>query len=156
MKLYHGTNAEFDKIVLEKSRLGKDFGIGFYLTPDKAVAKRQAERKYVQFGTGNISVQTYEWNNYENDNLRILSFDGYSIEWAEFILLNRRNKCNKQLHNYDVVIGPIADDTVGFQIRRFEDGIITMQQFVEEIKYHTVTMQYLFATENALKTLKRL
>lgn len=47
MILYHGTNIGFDKIDLSKSRKGKDFGLGFYLTPDKSVATRQAERKYV-------------------------------------------------------------------------------------------------------------
>lgn len=54
------------------------------------------------------------------------------------------------------MIGPIADDTVGFQIRRLEDGIITMEQFLEEIKYHSVTFQYFFATERAILTLKKI
>ena len=49
-----------------------------------------------------------------------------------------------------------TDDTVGFQIRRFEDGIISMNQFLEEIKYNVVTIQYLFATEKAISTLQPL
>lgn len=40
MNLYHGTNENFIEIDLSKSRLGKDFGIGFYLTPEINVAKR--------------------------------------------------------------------------------------------------------------------
>ena len=67
---------------------------------------------------------------------------------------NRKNRTRKQLHNYDIVIGPIADDVVGYQIRRVEEGIITEDQFLEEIKYHTVTIQYLFATEKAVKLLQ--
>lgn len=44
MILYHGTNIGFDKIDLSKSRKGKDFGLGFYLTPDKSVPHvRQSE-----------------------------------------------------------------------------------------------------------------
>jgi len=69
-------------------------------------------------------------------------------------LKNRKNRTRKQLHNYDIVIGPIADDVVGYQIRRVEEGIITEDQFLEEIKYHTVTIQYLFATEKAVKLLQ--
>lgn len=88
--------------------------------------------------------------------LNILRFDSYTLDWAEFILLNRKNKTNQQKHCYDIVIGPIADDTVGFQIRRLEDGIITMEQFLEEIKYHNVTFQYFFATEKALLTLQKI
>ena len=54
-----------------------------------------------------------------------------------------------------MVVGPIADDTVGFQIRRYTEGIITKSQFLEEIKYHQVTMQYFFGTERALTILER-
>ena len=32
MKLYHGTNIDFDVIDLTKSNKHKDFGQGFYLT----------------------------------------------------------------------------------------------------------------------------
>lgn len=60
MKLYHGTNAIIKIIDLNQSRVGKDFGIGFYLTPDKLIASRQAERKYVQYGKGEARV--YEYN----------------------------------------------------------------------------------------------
>lgn len=156
MKLYHGTNIDFADVCIEKSNAGKDFGIGFYLTPDKAIAQRQAKRKFVQYGYGSLIVQTYEWNEVEAENLKILRFKEYSIEWAEFILLNRRNMTRKQLHDYDIVIGPIADDTVGFQIRRVEDGVITLEQFLDEIKFNRLTFQYFFATENALNTLERL
>lgn len=154
MILYHGTNEAFKVIDLSKSRVGKDFGVGFYLTPDKTVAQRQGQRKYIQFGNGTPSVITYEWETTEE--LKILKFDHYCQEWAKFILKNRNNKTRIQAHDYDVVIGPIADDTVGFQIRRVEDGIINMRQFLEEIKYNVVTIQYLFATEKAIKTLKLL
>lgn len=53
MRLYHGTNAEMKAIDLNQSRIGKDFGLGFYLTTDRNVAFRQAERKFVQYGEGN-------------------------------------------------------------------------------------------------------
>lgn len=86
--------------------------------------------------------------------LKVLSFDGYSLEWARFVLRNRKNRTWEQLHDYDIVVGPIADDVVGYQIRRVEEGIITEEQFLEEIKYHMVTIQYLFATEKAVKLLQ--
>lgn len=156
MNLYHGTNENFIEIDLSKSRLGKDFGIGFYLTPEINVAKRQAERKYTQFGIGGANVFAYEWNEDCAGVLQILEFKEYSIDWANFILANRQNKAKINIHQYDIVIGPIADDTIGFQIRRFQDGIISIEQFLEEIKYHSVTMQYMFATERAIKSLSRL
>ena len=87
--------------------------------------------------------------------MKVLRFDSYTEEWADFILMNRQNKEHRSLHDYDVVIGPIANDTVGFQIRRYTEGIITKAQFLQEIMYHQVTMQYFFGTERALAILER-
>ena len=46
-------------------------------------------------------------------------FPDYSEEWAEFVVMNRKNDSDIPAHSYDIVIGPIADDTVGVQIRRY-------------------------------------
>lgn len=156
MILFHGTNVDFQQILLTESRVGKDFGFGFYLTPDEYIATRQAERKLRQFGEGRKVVQRYSLDESKLSDFRVITFDCYSEEWADFILLNRQHKYRYSCHDYDIVIGPIADDTVGFQIRRYTDGIITKQQFLEEIKYHTVTIQYFFGTEKALSLLERL
>lgn len=155
MKLYHGTNAEILQIDLKESRVGKDFGIGFYLTPDKQVAQRQAERKFEQYGVGEARVYEYTIDDNALQALKVLQFDSYTMEWARFVLMNRKNRTRTQVHNYDIVIGPIADDVIGYQIRRVEEGIITEEQFLEEIKYHTVTIQYMFATDMAIQLLQR-
>lgn len=155
MILYHGTNTDFQQIRLDMSRVGKDFGFGFYLTTDKQVAARQAERKVLQYGIGAKIVQSYAMDEKQLDGLKVLRFDSYTEEWADFILMNRQNKEHRSLHDYDVVIGPIANDTVGFQIRRYTEGIITKAQFLQEIMYHQVTMQYFFGTERALVILER-
>ena len=130
MILYHGTNIDFQQIRLGMSRLGKDFGYGFYLTNDKQVATRQAERKLLQFGIGAKVVQTYFLDEKALGELKVLRFNAYTEDWADFILMNRQHKEHTSLHDYDVVIGPIADDTVGFQIRRYTEGIITKAQFL--------------------------
>ncbi len=156
MNLYHGTNADILQIDLWKSRVGKDFGLGFYLTPDKQVAQRQAERKFEQYGVGSARVYEYSVDDNAIQALRVLQFNSYSLEWARFVLMNRKNRTRIQIHDYDIVIGPIADDVIGYQIRRVEEGIITEEQFLEEIKYHTVTIQYIFATEKALQILRKL
>lgn len=155
MILYHGTNIDFKEIRLEKSRVGKDFGFGFYLTPDIQIATRQAQRKLRQYGTGTEIVQCYSVNESCLSSLKVLRFESYSEEWADFILKNRQHKECSSCHDYDIVIGPIADDTVGFQIRRYTEGIITKAQFLEEIKFHHVTIQYFFGTDSALSLLER-
>lgn len=47
MKLYHGTNIDFDIIDLTKSNKYKDFGQGFYLTDIHQQAKDLPPRKHV-------------------------------------------------------------------------------------------------------------
>ena len=45
MTLYHGTNADIDAIDLNRGLRHKDFGKGFYLTPDRTTAIRMAQKK---------------------------------------------------------------------------------------------------------------
>ncbi len=44
MRLYHGSNIRIISVDLSRSRSHKDFGIGFYLTPDYTRAVRMATR----------------------------------------------------------------------------------------------------------------
>ena len=102
--------------------------------------------------------KVYEYDFGENDlkAIKVLCFDSYTLEWAQFVLKNRKNRTHIQAHDYDLVIGPIADDVIGYQIRRVEEGIISEKQFLEEIKFHTITIQYLFATEKSIKLLRKI
>ncbi len=90
-------------------------------------------------------------------SLRILRFDDYSEEWAKFIILNRNSVSKTAMHDYDVVIGPIANDTVGAQLWRYENKSIDLPTLVKNLHYiKGLTIQYFFGTEKAIKLLKRL
>lgn len=159
MRLYHGTNVEFEEIDLTKSKVGKDFGCGFYLSADREQALELAKRKAEQSGEGEPKVYEYEFDEalLQGDELSVQNFGEYSREWAEFVLANRKNRARDSVHSYDVVIGPIANDTVGFQIRRFTAGIIDMERFVQELQYMKgISFQYFFGTEKAIKHLRRI
>ena len=116
MKLYHGTNKDFDRIDLLKSKPNKDFGRGFYLSADYEQALNMAQVKVEQLEIGSPIVQSYLIEDDVLNDLNVLRFEGYSEEWAKFILLNRNNPTEKPVHEYDVVIGPIANDRVGVQL----------------------------------------
>ena len=159
MKLYHGTNCTFEEIDLAKSKVGKDFGCGFYLSADSKQAMDLAERKMELSGEGAPVVYEYEFDEalLQSEELSVLRFEEYSKEWAEFVLANRKNRKRVSAHQYDIVIGPIADDAVGFQIRRFTSGIIDMDRFIQELRYMKgISFQYFFGTEKAIKYLRRL
>ena len=85
------------------------------------------------------------------------TFEDYTEEWANFILANRNNTLNTPIHDYDIVIGPIANDRVGLQLVRFSNHDIDMPTLIRKLKFMKgVTIQYYFGTERAIKHLKRL
>ena len=89
--------------------------------------------------------------------MNIKIFKEYSEEWAKFVFENRDNSTNVPCHNYDIVYGPIANDRVGVQIRKFQNGLITFEEFLNKIRYMKgITFQYFFGTEKAISKLKKL
>lgn len=157
MILYHGTNRDFSEIDLRKSKPNKDFGQGFYLSREYTQAMDMAKIKVEQLETGVPTVQTYEVDEAAMAELRVLRFDDYSEEWAKFILLNRNNASAELAHDYDIVIGPIANDRVGVQLWKYETLAIDLPTLVHNLRnMKGITFQYYFGTERAIKILKRL
>lgn len=158
MILYHGSNVDIDSIDLSRSSVGKDFGCGFYLTASKEQAERMGRRRARLYG-GEMVVSTFEFDEKaaREAGLNIKDFLSYSKEWADFVLANRKNDTRTQIHDFDIVHGPVANDDVGFQIRRLLAGLITIETFLNELKFKEgVTYQYFFATERSVQFLKKL
>lgn len=159
MILYHGTNKPFEQIDLSKSKPNKDFGKGFYLTSDKQQAIDMAKAKIDQQGEGEVIVYAFQLDTtfLSSGELKVKSFDTYSEEWALFILANRNNFATTPIHDYDIVIGPIANDRVGFQLRRYIDELIDLETLVRKLTYMKgITIQYFFGTPSAISKLKRI
>jgi hypothetical protein len=156
MKLYHGTNVDFDVIDLTKSNKYKDFGQGFYLTDIRSQAEELAAKKSRLFG-GYPIIQEYEFDEslLSGAELKVLKFDKPSTEWAEFIFKNR-NRDNNFTHDYDIVIGPIANDGVAYLLGRYEEGTLTIEELSDKLDYKKLNSQYFFGTNKSLKYLKRL
>lgn len=158
MILYHGSNVDIESIDLSRSSVGKDFGCGFYLTASREQAERMGRRRARLYG-GEMVVSTFDFdeNAAREAGLNIKDFESYSKEWADFILANRKNDTRTQIHDFDIVYGPIANDDVGYQIRRLLAGMITIETFLNELKFKEgITYQYFFATERSVQFLKKL
>lgn len=160
MKLYHGSNVVIEQIDLSKSKPNKDFGTGFYLSDNEEQARAMARQKMIQTECGTEVVNIYEWDEklLAEGPLRVKRFDAYSEEWARFVLTNRnRNDGTMPKHDYDIVVGPIADDKVGVQIRLFNEQYIDINTLLSRLKYvKGMTMQYFFGTQRAIDTLKKI
>ena len=159
IKLYHGSNMKVEVPDLVHSKPFKDFGRGFYLSADQQQAWDMAFQKVNQTKEGKAEVTEFLFDEtvMSSGELKVLSYPDYCEEWALFVLANRNKNNVQPIHDYDIVYGPIADDGVTFQLRRYEGGVISLPRLVEELKYAKgITFQYFFGTERALQLLKRL
>ena len=155
LKLYHGTNTDFDKIELSKCLPFKDFGKGFYLTSIRRQAMERAINKCNMAGCGTPTVLTYLFDEKELASLNVKRFDSTNEEWAKFIIGNR-NRQKSKIHNFDVVIGPVADDGVIASVFLYETHVIDMKTLIERLKFAHPNIQYAFCTEKAITLLKRI
>lgn len=158
IRLHHGSNVGIDAIDLSLSKKGKDFGQGFYLNPSYKQALEMAEFKVDIFGVGIPLVSSFDFDEdaAREAGLSIKVFDDYSKEWAQFVVDNRNNNSYYPIHDFDIVIGPIADDKVGFQIRKYIENEISIDKLIERIKYYgDKSTQYFFGTEKSLNYLSK-
>ncbi len=157
MTLYHGTNEDIVEIDLIRGLRYKDFGKGFYLTPDKTTAIRMAQKKTRLFG-GRATLITYDMDDAAlQSDLKVKIFpEKACVEWLLFVDANRDRKNVEPVHNYDIVIGPIADDGVVLQLTNFREGIYTPEQAATQLQDRYLDQQYFFGTEQALQFLHKL
>lgn len=158
MKLYHGSNIVVAHPEIAKGKPFKDFGRGFYLSDDFEQAVEMAERVVSRADSGQTPVvSSFEFDEsvLTNGSLKVKRFETYTEEWAEFVLHNRDRKMPQPIHDYDIVYGPIADDGVVRQMRRYELGDITLKELMKELQYPPkITFQYFFGSEKALEKLR--
>ena len=159
IRLYHGSNTVIEHIDLSRSKRGKDFGQGCYLNanPDQAMEMAIRTARFMNEGQPTLSCFEFDETKADEMGLSIKVFPDYSEEWAEFVVMNRKNDSDIPAHSYDIVIGPIADDTVGVQIRRYIMGYLSVATLVEELKFKgDHAFQYFFGTPRAVEFLKRI
>lgn len=154
MKVYHGSYAQIDSIDLSFCETGKDFGQGFYVTKLREQAEFWAKKKGSRKGNSGF-VTEYDLDEFfleSSDKIKVLHFENYNEKWLEFVVLNRRNKTKQQLHDYDIVEGPVADDKVTTEVDRYIEGIISKEQFLKDLTYNP-SHQICFCTLQSLQAL---
>lgn len=94
----------------------------------------------------------YEYLFTENTSLKVKRFDSLSKDWLKFIKENRI-KGGLQ-HDYDIVIGPVADDKTMETIQLYIADILTDEEAVARLKYSKANNQISFHTKKSLKYLR--
>ena len=142
MLIYHGSTVIVKQPEIRIEKFNKDFYFGFYCT----IMKEQAIRGAARFGNGFVNVYEYE----PDESLKVLKFNEMSEEWLDFII-----DCRSGIsHNWDIVEGPMADDTIYNYIQEYKDGKISREAFWVLAKFRYPTHQICFNTPKALETIK--
>jgi hypothetical protein len=169
--LYHGTIHEFDKIDVTKGKGHKDFGRGFYTSRDIHHAERLAfrnkkieEERHALRGMEKDVMPwlcTYE---FDLDNLEILNVKEFAAadrEWMQFVVFNRENKSKIQQHEYDIVIGPTANDNTRAAIQTVipltKGQVLTdkaIDALIALIEPDNLPWQFFFGTQRAADLLR--
>lgn len=101
-RLYHGSNVAIARIDLARSKRGKDFGQGFYLNanPEQAMAMAMAIRttRFLNEGQPTLTCFDFDEVKADGEGLSIKVFPDYSEEWAEFVVMNRKNNSDIPAH----------------------------------------------------------
>lgn len=143
MVLYHGSNVIVQNPKVLANGHYKDFGYGFYCTNIEKQAKKWAlvkRKKHI--------VNIYDYK--ENQELKICHFKEMTEDWLDFVV-----NCRKGIeHDYDIVEGPMADDTIWDYVEDFTRGNISRNAFWELVKFKYPTHQIVFCTQDALLTLQ--
>lgn len=128
--LYHGTVSKIEKVDVELGRGRKDFGRGFYMAVSKKQAIGMMHKKYREAvrRSRNKKVNSFSERLYEIvldkrvlAALEIKVFKNADLEWLDFVLECREK--GGMPHNYDLVVGPTADDDTALCLKAYWDGL---------------------------------
>ena len=139
MKLFHTGKMEIRDPDVGHGRKNADFGPGFYLTPDMDFAYRWAG--------ANAVVNEYEL---DEEGLRIHRFRR-DEDWFHYIFHNRRAEDSLSA---DVVIGPIANDTIFETLGIISSGFLKPSDAMKMLMIGPEYTQVALKTEKAVRQLR--
>ena len=153
MKLYHGSTVIVKNPSIRQGRANTDFGKGFYTTIDYEQAARWAQIRRERAGGGNaiVSVYSIEDDILKRNDLNIMQYSGATIGWLDFVVANRRFA---PIHNYDIVLGPVANDNLYATIGMYENGELSAEAAIVQLKTHVLFNQVSFHTQKAIENLR--
>lgn len=151
-KIYHGSIEIVESPDIRQPNRSLDYGSGFYTTTSFAQAKKLVERRIKDKGVDVGHVNVYELDDNALESMKVLRFKKPTEEWVNFVMKNRTER--GFTHDYDIVYGPVADDSVYTQFTLYEGGIISMPTLIQELKTYKLVDQYLFHTKKSLTAIK--
>jgi hypothetical protein len=151
MICYHGSDTIVDMPRILEAKRPLDFGGGFYVTTSETQAKGWAIKVAYRNNNQHRCVNRYEFDSSKaKSELTVIHFEAADEKWLDFICNNRSGKYTGE---YDIVIGPVADDRVYRVVVQYENGDVDKETALKNLKTETLCDQILFHTERSLEYL---
>lgn len=150
MRIYHGSNMMVDAPQTDFGRKNLDFGCGFYVTKLKNQASKWAFAVAERKGPNSTAVL----NEYEFDyeaavsQFHILHFESYNLDWLEYVVACRRGKSIWK--DYDIIEGGVANDNVIDTVEDYENGRITAEQALDQLRFKKPNHQICITNQNVI------
>ena len=151
MILYHGSNVVVEQPEVNASRRALDFGAGFYLTSNRDQAERWAQAVARRRQSGSAILNCFEFDEIKIGLWKVLKFDGPNADWLDFVVSNRKGVFESSA--FDIVIGPVANDSTMPVIDDYMDGRYTKEEAIVRLLPQKLTDQYAFVSEKSLTAL---
>lgn len=146
MELYHVGFNIIKEIDLKHGRINADFGQGFYLSNDLDFSK-----KWAQISDDKDTIINYYSLN--DKDLKILNFKERNNDWIDYIFKNRNGYADIY-KDYDVIIGPIANDTIFNLYGILTSGLINNETALKILNNDPLYYQIVIKSEKAKSQLK--
>lgn len=140
--LYHGSFMEITSPQTYKGRKKVDFGQGFYLTRLSEQAEKWSRAIAIRKGPRVkpvVNVYTLDYDKIYEDGYSVKVFTEYNLEWLDYVVDCRHFGERQKL--YDVIEGGVANDNVIDTVEDYENGRITVEQALGQLRYKKVNHQ---------------
>ncbi len=152
MIVFHGSDTIVDTPKILEAKRPLDFGGGFYVTTSIQQAKSWAVKVAYRNNNSHRCVNMYEFDEARaKSDLTVIHFEIADEKWLDFICANRSGKSTGE---YDIVIGPVADDRVYRVVVEYENGDLDKETALKNLKAEALCDQILFHTPSSLEYLK--
>ena len=152
MVVYHGSNVAVENPEIRKPNRNLDFGSGFYTTSN--IEQARIFSKIVCSRRGGQPVLSVYYFDYETaeSTLKFKKFEKADEEWFDFVCGQRMGSYNGA--KYDVIIGPVANDTVYLTFIGYLAGATSREDAIRQLKTRELYNQITFCSDQSLKYLR--
>ncbi len=145
MILFHGSDRVIERPDILHSRKEVDFGAGFYATPIEKQARNWC-KKFTRRGMQGI-VSVYDFDETALRIYRTREFEIYSEEWLSFI---SQCRMGKDISDYDIITGGVANDRVFDTVELYFEGLISRSEAIGRLAMEKPNLQICFRRQEVL------